>query len=96
MKHYTAIPEIKYYIINIIDSHQIYWLSDQQQEIDTIQNNNINIIHKRSADQSLNLSLSRANEIKISIMSARADPPLSHIVLSQTGFIFSKITYIKS
>jgi phosphoketolase len=38
MKHHTAIPEIKYYIINIINGHQMYWSSDHQQEIDTTQN----------------------------------------------------------
>ena len=62
MKHHTAIPEIKYYIINIIDSHQMYWSSDQPQKIGTTQNNNINIVQKRSTDQSLDLSLSRASE----------------------------------
>ena len=96
MKYHTAISEIKYYIIDIIDSHQIYWSSDQPQKIDTTQNNNINIVHKRSTDQSPNLSLSKASEIRIFIMSTQADPPSSHIVLSQMGFISSKITRIKS
>ena len=96
MKHHIAISEIKYYIIDIIDSHQMYWSSDQQQEIGTTQNKQHNIVHKRSVDQSLDLSLSRASEIKIAIISAWADPPFSHIVQSQMGSISSKITCIKS
>jgi hypothetical protein len=42
---------------------------------------------KRSNDQSLDLSLSRAKDIKISIISARAVPPSFHMVLSQMGSI---------
>jgi hypothetical protein len=56
----------------------------------------INIVRKRSTDQSLDLSFNRANEIKISIMSARANLSSFHIVLSQIGSISSKITRIRS
>ena len=84
---------------NIIDNHQIYWSSDYHQVDGTNQNNIINIVSKkikRSKDQSLDLNLSRANEIKISIISARAVPPSSYVVLSQTRSISSKIMRIKS
>jgi hypothetical protein len=50
----------------------------------------------RSIDQSLDLNLSRANEIRISIMLLRVDPPSSHTVLSQIGSMSSKITRIRS
>jgi hypothetical protein len=81
----------------MIDNHQMYWSLDHQQEnryIPKLRYNNI--VHKRLTDQSLDLSLSKASEIKISIMSARANPPSSHIVLSQMRSISSKITCIRS
>jgi hypothetical protein len=56
--------------------------------LDTTQNNSVNIVHKRSTDQSLDLSLSRANEIKISIMSAWVDPIVSHIERTNRVHIF--------
>jgi hypothetical protein len=81
----------------MIDSHQMYWSPDHKQEnkyIFKIRYNNI--VHKRSTDQSLDLSFNKASEIKISIMSAQVDPPSSHIVLNQMGSISSKITRIRS
>jgi hypothetical protein len=74
----------------------MYWSSDHYKGIDTTQIRCINIVHKRSTDQSLDLSFNRVNEIKISIMSTRVDPPSSHIVLSQMESISSKIIHIMS
>jgi hypothetical protein len=85
LRHHNIIIVTKYI------GHQIFI-----RKIDTTQNNNINIVHKRSTNQSLHLSLRMADEIKISIMFAWEDPPVSNIERSQIGSMSSKIIRIKS
>jgi hypothetical protein len=64
----------------------MYWSLDHHQV--GVTDHKINKSHyfwKRTVDQSLNLSLSRANEIRISIILSQAILPSSHMDLSQTG-----------
>ena len=70
-------------------------LDRHQKGLQTIISNNI-VLQKDFADKTLDLSLSKANEIKISIMSSRAVPPSFHMDLNQIGSMSSKMTLIKS
>jgi hypothetical protein len=64
----------------------MYWSSDHNR-VGGIDHkiNKSHCIRKRTADQSLDLSLSRANWIRISIMLPQVVPLSSHMDLSQTG-----------
>ena len=61
----------------------MYWSSDHHQVGNTDQNKHNIIVLKKLTDYSLDLSLRRANKIRISIISARVMPLSSHMVLSQ-------------
>ena len=58
----------------------MYWSLDYHQVAVQIQIKHNISVSKRSTDHSLDLSLRRANEIRISIISARVVPPSSHMV----------------